>query len=101
MMHSDRYYLQHMLDHARKILALPGSAGHRSYEIEEAVAAGEVIEDYPDDKYRPSCLIMGATTTGRFLHVQASYPPAVKIITVYEPSPEEWEEGFSKRKSHE
>lgn len=78
----------------------PAQRDITNHEIEEAVAIGEVIEDYPDDKYGPSCLIMGATTTGRFLHVQASYPPAVKIITVYEPSPEEWEEGFRKRKSH-
>lgn len=72
-----------------------------SHEVEEAIAAGEVIEDYPDDKYGPSCLIMGMTITGRVLHVQVCYPPAVKIITVYEPSLEEWEEGLRKRKSHE
>jgi hypothetical protein len=29
-----------------------------SSEIEEAVLAGEVIEDYPDDKYGPSCLLI-------------------------------------------
>lgn len=33
-------------------------------EIREAVAAGEVIEDYPDDKYGPSCLIYGDTRQG-------------------------------------
>ena len=30
-------------------------------EIEEAVASGEIIEDYPTDKYGPSCLIFGLT----------------------------------------
>jgi hypothetical protein len=25
-------------------------------ELREAIAVGEVIEDYPDDKYGPSCL---------------------------------------------
>ena len=25
-------------------------------ELREAIAGGEVIEDYPDDKYGPSCL---------------------------------------------
>lgn len=62
-------------------------------EIEEAMLAGsEVIEDYPDDKYGPSCLILGFTRAGRPLHVQCSYPerPLVKIITVYEPDPELW-----------
>lgn len=52
-----------------------------SNEIEEAVIDGQVIEDYPDDKYGPSCLIMGETENARTLHVQVSYPPAVKIIT--------------------
>jgi hypothetical protein len=30
-------------------------------EIREAIAVGEVIEDYPNDKYGPSCLILGFT----------------------------------------
>jgi hypothetical protein len=30
-------------------------------ELREAITAGEIIEDYPDDKYGPSCLIFGFT----------------------------------------
>ena len=62
-------------------------------EVEDAIAnRGEVIEDYPDDKYGPSCLILGYTKAGRPLHVQCSYPsrPLVKIITLYEPDPDLW-----------
>lgn len=59
-------------------------------EIEHAVAHAEVIEDYPDDKYGPSCLLYGDTEQGRPLHIQVSYP-IVKIITAYEPDPNEWE----------
>lgn len=62
-------------------------------ELEEAIASrSEVIEDYPDGKYGPSCLILGFTKAGRPLHVQCSYPirPLVKIITLYEPDPELW-----------
>jgi hypothetical protein len=70
-----------------------------SREIEEAIANGEIIEDYPADKYGPSCLIMGLTEAGRVLHVQASYPPSVKVITVYEPSLSEWEGDFVTRKT--
>lgn len=60
--------------------------------LREAIASGEVIEDYPDDKYGPSCLILGFTAAGRPVHVQCSYPsrPLVKIITVYEPDPDQW-----------
>jgi hypothetical protein len=73
--------------------------GIASREIEEAIVTGEVIEDYPADKYGPSCLIMGLTEAGRVLHVQASYPPSVKVITVYEPSLSEWEGDFVTRKT--
>jgi hypothetical protein len=62
-------------------------------EVEEAIAGrAEVIEDYPKDKYGPSCLILGFTKTGRPLHVQCSYPsrPLIKIITVYDPDLELW-----------
>jgi len=70
----------------------------RSLEIEQAIAQGEVIEDYPDDKYGPSCLMMGYSDAKRPLHIQVSYPPKVKIITVYEPSPHEWESDLKTRK---
>ena len=33
----------------------------RVQEIKEAVATGQLIEDYPNDKYGPSCLISGLT----------------------------------------
>ena len=62
------------------------------YEIREAIENSEIIEDYPDDKYGPSCLILGYTASGRPLHIQCSYPsrPLVKIVTLYEPDPELW-----------
>jgi hypothetical protein len=61
-------------------------------EIREAIAAGEIIEDYPDDKYGPSCLVFGYTRVGRPLHIQCSYPsrPLLKIITLYEPDAVLW-----------
>ena len=61
-------------------------------ELREAMASGEIIEDYPEDKYGPSCLVLGFTQAGRSLHIQGSYPsrPLIKIITVYEPDPAEW-----------
>jgi hypothetical protein len=61
-------------------------------EVREALMSGEIIEDYPDDKYGPSCLILGFTTNNRPLHVQIAYTTEVplKLITVYEPDPHEW-----------
>ena len=59
-------------------------------ELEETVMSGEIIEEYPDDKHSPSCLIYGKTNNGRDIHVQLSLPPLVVIITVYDPDSEEW-----------
>lgn len=61
-------------------------------EIREAVEIAEVIEDYPDDKYSPSGLLLGFTLSGRPLHFQVSYAVSdiTKIITIYEPDPDEW-----------
>ena len=61
-------------------------------EIKQAGAKAILIEDYPDDKYSPSCLMLGFTQTERPLHLQVSYADSelVKIITVYEPDENEW-----------
>jgi len=61
-------------------------------EIIEAIENGEIIENYSEDKFGPSCLIYGRTKLERPLHIQCSYPtrPKIKIITVYEPRPDEW-----------
>ena len=74
-------------DHAVKRMIQRSIARH---EVEEAVLTGEIIEDYPEDKYSPSCLIYGQTEAGRDLHIQASFPPKVIVITLYEPDPEKW-----------
>jgi hypothetical protein len=70
-------------------------------EVREIFADAEVIEDYPDDKYGPSCLIFGRTREGRPLHIQCSYPsrPLVSIITLYEPDPDLWIDSRMRRTS--
>ena len=61
-------------------------------EIRELGGAAEIIEDYPDDKYSPSCLMLGFTQNRRPIHLQLCYSSAetVKIVTIYEPDPAEW-----------
>jgi hypothetical protein len=69
-------------------------------EMEEAISGrSELIEDYPEDKYGPSYLLLGFTRTGRALHIQCSYPirSLIKIITIYEPDPDLWID-FRRRK---
>lgn len=61
-------------------------------EIQEAIESAEVIEDYPNDKYGPSCLLFGMTKDNRPLHIQCTYPTLsiVKVITAYQPDPQKW-----------
>lgn len=68
-------------------------------EVRDAILSGEVIEDYTDDKYSPSCLLLGVTQAGRPLHIQCSAPPRVRIVTAYEPDPAEWIENRQRRVS--
>jgi hypothetical protein len=75
----------------------------RVQEIREAIANGQVIEDYPDDKYGSSCLIGGLTEAQRPIHIQCSYPtrPFIKIITVYEPNLQKWNDDFTQRRRND
>jgi len=61
-------------------------------EIRQAGTRAILVEDYPDDKYSPSCLLLGFTQAERPLHLQVSYADSelVKIITLYEPDENEW-----------
>lgn len=61
-------------------------------EIRQAGRRARMIEDYADDKYTPSCLLLGFTEDGRPLHLQVSRADAelIRIITLYEPDPDEW-----------
>jgi hypothetical protein len=70
-------------------------------EVREAIEKCEILEDYPEDKYGPSCLILGFTKSNRPLHIQCSYPsrPLVKLITLYEPDPRRWIDFKIRRKN--
>ena len=38
-------------------------------EVREAIITAEIIENYPNDKYGPSCLMLGFTSVQRPLHI--------------------------------
>lgn len=61
-------------------------------EILQAAQNARLIEEYPEDKYAPSCLLLGYTQVGRPLHIQASFIDSelVRIITIYQPDQTEW-----------
>lgn len=59
--------------------------------VREALAAAEVLENYPGHQRGACCLILGWSNADRPLHVvcTSGCVPAV-IITVYEPKPPKW-----------
>ena len=62
-------------------------------EIYSSVMHGEVIEDYPNDKPYPSCLILGRDLIGRPIHSVWAYIKKngwTVLITVYCPDPKRW-----------
>ena len=68
-------------------------------EIREAGAQLTIIEDYPADKYSPSCLLLGYARSGRPLHFQVSLADSdvAVIVTLYEPDETEWMEHRTRR----
>lgn len=59
-------------------------------EIIQAILVGELIEEYPKDKYGPTCLIYGQTQMNRPLHILVSYTEPIWVITAYEPDESKW-----------
>lgn len=68
-------------------------------DVMHAVEHGEIIEQYPRDTPFPSCLILGAAITGRFLHVVVSFDEGnIYLITAYYPSETDWESDLRTRR---
>ncbi|HKS23141.1 MAG TPA: DUF4258 domain-containing protein [Thermoanaerobaculia bacterium] len=68
-------------------------------EILEAVGSYEIIEDYPDDKYLPSYLILAAEA----FHVLFATDVAddnVRVVTAYRPDASEWQADLRTRRVH-
>jgi len=73
--------------------------GIRKKDIRNAVMAGEIIEQYPEDFPFPSCLVFGFSTDGRVLHVVLSDEgTGSRIITSYYPDLNKWEKDCKTRK---
>jgi hypothetical protein len=68
-------------------------------QIREAGARALLVEEYPDDKYGPTWLLLGFTSLGRPFHMQVSVmdTPLVRLVTIYEPAPGRWW-GYTERR---
>jgi len=69
-------------------------------DIRKILSEGKTIKNYPDDKPYPSRLVLGWIEQ-RPIHIVVA--DNIKdnqeiVITVYEPDPAQWEEGFERRK---
>ena len=60
-------------------------------EALQAIASGEIIEDYPEHRRGACCLLGGRTRAGRYLHlVCTTARPYLIMVTAYEPKPPKW-----------
>jgi hypothetical protein len=69
--------------------------------LRDAMASLEIIEAYPDDKYLPSFLLRGEIGGAAF-HAQIATDVEgnnVRVVTMYIPDPDEWDEEFRKRRT--
>ena len=60
-------------------------------EVLEAIATGQIVENYPEHRRGACCLLNGLTHDSRPLHIVCTTArPVLIIITVYEPKPPKW-----------
>jgi hypothetical protein len=92
---------------AKRILFLPHAVRQMSRpirmispaEIDAVIAAGELVEDYPEDVRGHSCLLLGSGDGDRPIHIVCSpKPDYLAVITAYIPQPDQWSADFKERK---
>jgi len=68
--------------------------------ILNSVARFEMIEEYPNDKYLPSCLVYSEYENVKFhMHIAIDYEnKSIVIVTAYIPSREKWHEDLKTRR---
>jgi hypothetical protein len=60
-------------------------------EVLQAIATGQILENYPEHRRGACCLLNGMTRQSRPLHIVCTTTqPVLIIITVYEPKPPKW-----------
>jgi len=70
-------------------------------DVFASVLSGKIIEEYPEDKPYPSCLIYGRNFKNEPIHSVWGYNPekeAGVLITVYRPDPARWIDFKRRRK---
>ena len=62
-----------------------------SLDLLHSISQSTLLENYPDHKRGPCCLIFGRTALGRSVHIVCTTDaPILIIITAYVPRPPKW-----------
>lgn len=75
--------------------------GISELDVRQVLEDHVVVEEYPDESPFPGRLLLGRVG-GRPIHVVACFDRpghTIVIITVYEPTPDRWTSGFTKRRT--
>lgn len=69
--------------------------------ILESVDTYELVEEYPDDKYLPSYLVLARQRSDAFhvLFATDVEGDSVRVVTSYRPDPREWEPDMKRRRT--
>jgi hypothetical protein len=60
-------------------------------EVLEAISSGEILENYPEHKRGPCCLVNGIANNDENIHIVCTTSlPLLVIITVYKPKYPKW-----------
>jgi len=60
-------------------------------EVLQSIASARIVENYPEHRRGPCCLLTGLTQDARPLHIVCTTAqPVLIIITVYEPKLPKW-----------
>lgn len=68
-------------------------------DVINGIETGEIIKQYEADKPLPSCLVLGTSMKGDYIHIVVSHDEEyIYLITAYYPDPKQWEDDFKTRK---
>lgn len=70
------------------------------YQIEEAILAGDILEQYPDDGRGESCLLIGFSEHIPIHVVCGGRGDKIVIVTVYVPKPPTFVDPWTRSKAH-
>lgn len=70
------------------------------YQIEEAILAGEILEQYPDDGRGESCLLIGFSGNIPIHIICGKRGEKITVITVYVPKPPKFIDPWTRSKEY-